>query len=47
MTPRKIYTGCIGFILPGRKSQFNVAIRTVLIDRVLSQAEYGVGDGIV
>jgi para-aminobenzoate synthetase/4-amino-4-deoxychorismate lyase len=46
-TPRKIYTGCIGFILPGRKAQFNVAIRTVLIDQKLSQAEYGAGGGIV
>jgi len=46
-TPRKIYTGCIGFMMPGRKAQFNVAIRTVLIDRVLSKAEYGVGGGIV
>ncbi|MCK5033995.1 MAG: bifunctional anthranilate synthase component I family protein/class IV aminotransferase, partial [Calditrichia bacterium] len=46
-TPRKVYTGCIGFIMPGRKAQFNVAIRTVLIDRILSQAEYGVGGGIV
>jgi len=46
-TPRNIYTGCIGFIAPGRKAQFNVAIRTVLIDRKLMQAEYGVGGGIV
>jgi para-aminobenzoate synthetase/4-amino-4-deoxychorismate lyase len=46
-TPRKIYTGCIGFVMPGRRAQFNVAIRTVLIDRKLSQAEYGVGGGIV
>jgi len=46
-TPRKVYTGCIGFIMPGGKAQFNVAIRTVLIDRKLSQAEYGVGGGIV
>lgn len=46
-TPRKVYTGTIGFVLPQRKAQFNVAIRTVLIDRKLSQAEYGVGGGIV
>ncbi|MFA6471287.1 MAG: aminodeoxychorismate synthase component I [Candidatus Latescibacterota bacterium] len=45
--PRSIYTGCIGFIAPGRKAQFNVAIRTVLVDRKLKQAEYGVGGGIV
>ena len=32
-TPRKIYTGSIGYISPNRKAQFNVAIRTALIDR--------------
>ncbi len=32
---------------PGRKAQFNVAIRTVLIDKAKGQAEYGVGGGIV
>jgi para-aminobenzoate synthetase/4-amino-4-deoxychorismate lyase len=46
-TPRRIYTGCIGFISPHRQAQFNVAIRTVLIDQENSQAEYGVGGGIV
>ncbi|MTJ50533.1 aminodeoxychorismate synthase component I [Dolichospermum sp. UHCC 0259] len=46
-TPRRIYTGCIGFINPQRQAQFNVAIRTVLIDKKNSQAEYGVGGGIV
>lgn len=45
--PRKIYTGAIGFIAPGRRAQFNVAIRTVLIDRQERRAEYGVGSGIV
>ena len=46
-TPRRIYTGCIGFITPHRRAQFNVAIRTVLIERDTGQAEYGVGGGIV
>ncbi|MDP5016693.1 MAG: chorismate-binding protein, partial [Dolichospermum sp.] len=46
-TPRRIYTGCIGFISPQRQAQFNVAIRTVLIDQENNQAEYGVGGGIV
>lgn len=46
-TPRKIYTGSIGFISPERKAQFNVAIRTALIDRQTGQAEYGVGGGVV
>ena len=46
-TPRRIYTGSIGFISPHRKAQFNVAIRTVLIDKIKEKAEYGVGGGIV
>ncbi|MBN2013423.1 aminodeoxychorismate synthase component I [candidate division KSB1 bacterium] len=46
-TPRNIYTGTTGFVLPERKAQFNVAIRTVMIDRKNSTAEYGVGGGIV
>ncbi len=45
--PRKIYTGTIGFITPNRTSQFNVAIRTVLINKNDQTAEYGVGGGIV
>lgn len=45
--PRQIYTGSIGFIAPNRKAQFNVAIRTVLIDKYKRQAKYGVGGGIV
>ena len=46
-TPRKIYTGTIGYIAPHRKATFNVAIRTALLDRTHSRAEYGVGGGIV
>lgn len=46
-TPRKIYTGSIGYISPNHKAQFNVAIRTALIDRENKIAEYGVGGGIV
>ena len=46
-TPRHIYTGSIGYFSPERKAQFNVAIRTVLIDSKKKQAEYGVGGGIV
>ncbi len=45
--PRRIYTGCIGYLSPGRRAQFNVAIRTVLIDKERGSAEYGVGGGIV
>jgi para-aminobenzoate synthetase/4-amino-4-deoxychorismate lyase len=46
-TPRGLYTGCIGFIAPGRKAQFNVAIRTAVVDRGTGRAEYGSGGGIV
>ncbi len=46
-TPRNIYTGAIGFIAPGRRARFSVAIRTILIDKTASRAEYGVGGGIV
>ncbi|HSL30593.1 MAG TPA: aminodeoxychorismate synthase component I [Anaerolineales bacterium] len=46
-TPRRIYTGSIGYFAPGRRAKFNVAIRTLLIDRERRQAEYGAGGGIV
>lgn len=46
-SPRNIYTGAIGFLSSKRKAQFNVAIRTVLIDTYNNTAEYGVGGGIV
>lgn len=45
-TPRRIYTGSLGFVLPDGRAQFNVAIRTLLIDRQRHRAEYGVGGGI-
>ena len=45
--PRGIYTGSIGFLSPEGKAQFNVAIRTVLVDKDKGQATYGVGSGIV
>ena len=45
--PRRIYTGTVGFWTPNRRAQFNVAIRTVLIDKANKEAEYGVGGGIV
>ena len=46
-SPRRIYTGTIGFVEPGGRAQFNVAIRTVLVNRATGEAEYGVGGGIV
>jgi para-aminobenzoate synthetase/4-amino-4-deoxychorismate lyase len=45
-TPRKIYTGSIGFMAPDGRQVFNVAIRTALIDRDQKHMEYGVGSGI-
>jgi para-aminobenzoate synthetase / 4-amino-4-deoxychorismate lyase len=44
---RGIYTGCIGYIAPGRRAQFNVAIRTAVIDKKTNKATYGAGGGIV
>ncbi|MBW2187496.1 MAG: aminodeoxychorismate synthase component I, partial [Deltaproteobacteria bacterium] len=46
-SPRQIYTGSIGFITPDGRAQFNVAIRTALIDRQQHCAEYPVGGGII
>ncbi|RPJ85845.1 MAG: aminodeoxychorismate synthase component I [Acidobacteria bacterium] len=46
-TPRRIYTGTIGFVAPDSRAQFNVAIRTLLFDTEERRAEYGVGGGIV
>lgn len=50
--PRRVYTGAIGFLAPAEQAQhpreqFNVAIRTALLDRETHSAEYGVGGGIV
>ncbi len=45
--PRGIYTGSIGYLAPDRKAWFNVAIRTVMIDKDSAKAEYGIGGGIV
>ncbi len=45
--PRGVYTGCIGYFAPGRIAQFNVAIRTAVVDRLEGRACYGAGGGIV
>jgi para-aminobenzoate synthetase/4-amino-4-deoxychorismate lyase len=45
--PRNVYTGCIGFMGPNGRAQFNVAIRTALIDKENQRLEYRVGSGIV
>lgn len=45
--PRGVYTGAVGYLAPGRRAQFNVAIRTAHIDRSGGVATYGVGGGVV
>ncbi|HET7698981.1 MAG TPA: aminodeoxychorismate synthase component I [Vicinamibacterales bacterium] len=45
--PRGIYTGAIGCMTPAGDAHFNVAIRTVTIDKAARRAEFGVGSGIV
>ena len=45
--PRGAYTGAIGYALPDGRRRFNVAIRTVHVDREAGIAEYGTGGGIV
>jgi len=48
-TPRGVYCGTVGFGGPGPAGPewaFNVAIRTVLIDREAGRAIYGTGGGI-
>jgi para-aminobenzoate synthetase / 4-amino-4-deoxychorismate lyase len=45
--PRGIYTGAIGYMSPRGRGHFNVAIRTIAIDRRTGHAEFGVGSGVV
>lgn len=44
---RNIYTGSIGYIEPSGNAIFNVAIRTLLIDKKTLTGEMGIGSGIV
>jgi len=46
-TPRSVYTGAIGYAMPGRRMVFNVAIRTLEVTKGEGTARYGVGGGIV
>jgi para-aminobenzoate synthetase/4-amino-4-deoxychorismate lyase len=46
-SPRGVYTGAIGYVLPGRRARFSVAIRTAVIDGATGAATYGVGGGVV
>jgi para-aminobenzoate synthetase/4-amino-4-deoxychorismate lyase len=45
--PRGAYTGAIGYLAPGRRAQFNIAIRTVQVEAATGALEYGTGGGIV
>ena len=44
--PRGIYCGTIGWWAPDGQAEFNVAIRTVMVDSRTHQAVYHVGSGI-
>jgi para-aminobenzoate synthetase / 4-amino-4-deoxychorismate lyase len=46
-SPRRIYTGSIGFITPKKNCVFNVAIRTLLLNSSSGKGEMGIGSGIV
>jgi para-aminobenzoate synthetase / 4-amino-4-deoxychorismate lyase len=43
--PRGVYTGSIGYIAPDGTAEFNVAIRTVMLEA--GQGEMGIGSGLV
>lgn len=44
---RGVYTGAVGWLAPGRRACWGVAIRTAVVDLETGEAEYGVGGGIV
>jgi len=46
-TPRGIYTGCIGSIDPDGNARFNVAIRTISVEKGAGHGIMGIGSGIV
>lgn len=48
-TPRGVYCGAVGLVAPPGapfRARFNVAIRTVVVDRGTGEAVYGAGGGI-
>jgi para-aminobenzoate synthetase/4-amino-4-deoxychorismate lyase len=46
-SPRGVYTGAIGWLGPGQRARFNVAIRTLWLDHASGLAQYGTGSGVV
>lgn len=47
LTPRGLYTGSIGYQLPEGEMHWNVAIRTLVVDKETGEGQYGIGSGIV
>lgn len=45
-SPRGVYCGAVGFVAPGGDAAFNVAIRTVVVDKETGRAVYGTGGGV-
>jgi para-aminobenzoate synthetase/4-amino-4-deoxychorismate lyase len=45
-SPRGIYCGAVGCVMPGGDALFNVPIRTVVVDAEACAAEYGTGGGV-
>ncbi len=46
-SPRGVYTGAIGWVAPGSRAKFSVAIRTITDMKDRDSLSYGVGSGIV
>ncbi len=46
-SPREVYTGSIGYFTPERRARFNVAIRTVIVDKKAGVAQCGIGSGVI
>lgn len=44
--PRGVYCGAIGWCGPGNEAEFNVAIRTAVVDTQMNTARYHVGSGV-
>ena len=45
-SPRGAYCGSLGYVTPKGDAVFNVAIRTVVVDRFAGRASFGTGGGI-